>query len=264
MTDPRHTVFISYRRRASSFVARSIYQDLRAHQYDVFMDVTDIDAGQFESIILNQVAARAHFLVILTPGTVENFSSEDDWMRREIEHAIATGRNVVPVTALGCTMNDVKPHLPKSLKKLAGFNAVDIPVDYFDEAMTKLRDRFLRVADDAINVTPPPSTDAAAVRRKIRAADKETTMTTDLGRFIERVLRDVDICSPDVTLLLFDKIAGNPTYLADYETLGGKRSNATIARVIKALVGRETTMRINVPKRRNRLLRSYSRFEPCP
>ncbi|MBN1966081.1 MAG: toll/interleukin-1 receptor domain-containing protein, partial [Anaerolineae bacterium] len=65
MADPQKTVFISYRRNVSSFIARAIFMDLRAHGYDVFMDVESIDAGEFDRIILGQIAARAHFLVIL-------------------------------------------------------------------------------------------------------------------------------------------------------------------------------------------------------
>ena len=45
MPEEQKTVFISYRRKPASFIARAIFMDLRAHGYDVFMDVEDIDAG---------------------------------------------------------------------------------------------------------------------------------------------------------------------------------------------------------------------------
>src|SRR5574341_300850 len=77
MTAPNKTVFISYRRNVSAFIARAIFLDLRAHGYDVFMDVESIDSGTFDSIILNQIAARAHFLVILTPGTLNRCAQPD-------------------------------------------------------------------------------------------------------------------------------------------------------------------------------------------
>jgi hypothetical protein len=71
MSASEQTVFISYRRDVSAFIARAVFQDLRAHGYDVFLDVETIDNGQFEHIILSQIAARTHFIVILTPGAVE-------------------------------------------------------------------------------------------------------------------------------------------------------------------------------------------------
>src|SRR5215813_1147434 len=97
MAAPAPTVFLSYRRHVSAFIARAVFQDLRQHGYDVFMDVESIDSGQFDTIILNQIAARAHFLVILTPGALDRCQEPDDWLRREIERAIALGRNVVPI-----------------------------------------------------------------------------------------------------------------------------------------------------------------------
>ncbi len=57
--------------------------DLRSNGYDVFMDVESIHSGMFNTIILNQIKARAHFLIVLTPGTVERFGSADDLSERD-------------------------------------------------------------------------------------------------------------------------------------------------------------------------------------
>ena len=61
-----NSVFISYRRSISGFVARAVFQDLRANGIDAFMDVESIDAGQFDTIILNQIAARPYFVSTIT------------------------------------------------------------------------------------------------------------------------------------------------------------------------------------------------------
>ena len=95
MAAPPPTVFLCYRRNVRSFIARAVLQDLRQHGYDVFMDVESIDSGQFETIILAQIAARAHFLVILTHGTLEGSQKPNVWLRREIESAMELRRNVV-------------------------------------------------------------------------------------------------------------------------------------------------------------------------
>src|SRR4051812_18058295 len=47
MDAPPPTVFLSYRRDVSAFIARAIFMDLRQHGYDVFMAVESIDSGQF-------------------------------------------------------------------------------------------------------------------------------------------------------------------------------------------------------------------------
>lgn len=40
-------------------VARAVFQDLRAHQIDVFMDVESISSGQFDTIIKHQILTAA-------------------------------------------------------------------------------------------------------------------------------------------------------------------------------------------------------------
>ena len=88
MSNFSKSVFISYRREPSWTVARLLFTNLVQNGFDVFMDVETIDSGKFDTIILNQIAARMHFILILSPGTVERFEEPDDWLRREIEHAI--------------------------------------------------------------------------------------------------------------------------------------------------------------------------------
>lgn len=58
MANAEKTVLISYRRDSSSYTARAIYQDFRHNGYDVFMNVESVDSGPFDTIILNQIAAK--------------------------------------------------------------------------------------------------------------------------------------------------------------------------------------------------------------
>lgn len=104
------TVFISYRRSVSAYIARAVFMDLRQNGYDAFMDVESIDSGEFDRIILGQIAARVHFVVILTPSAVERCAEPGDWLRREIEEAMGRLRNrylkqpvfgeIIPVSAV--------------------------------------------------------------------------------------------------------------------------------------------------------------------
>ncbi len=92
------TVFISYRRDAAGRgFARSLAEALTHRGYDVFLDVDSIDAGRWAEQIAAEVAARAHFLLLLTPGALDGCADEADWVRREYELAARHGRNVVPV-----------------------------------------------------------------------------------------------------------------------------------------------------------------------
>ncbi len=144
MAQQHKTVFISYRRNAAAFPARAIFQDLRDHGYDVFMDVESIDNGQFDTIILKQIEARAHFLLVLAPGTVERCIEPGDWLRREIEHAIDHGRNIVPLIISGFSFKGTDKYLTGKLSELPRYNGVEVPHNFFDEAMDRLRTRFLK------------------------------------------------------------------------------------------------------------------------
>src|SRR5262245_36369378 len=90
------TVFVSYRRTNAPW-ALAVFQDLTLHGYDVFIDYEGIGSGNFEIVILENIRARAHFLVILTPTALERSRDPKDWMRREIEVALDSKRNIVPL-----------------------------------------------------------------------------------------------------------------------------------------------------------------------
>jgi hypothetical protein len=89
------TVFLSYRRTNIPW-ALAIFQNLTQHGYDVFFDYNGVASGDFERVILENIKARAHFLVLLTPSALERCGDPTDWLRREIETALATQRNTVP------------------------------------------------------------------------------------------------------------------------------------------------------------------------
>ena len=141
------TVFISYGRIAVSW-AQSIFQDLTQHGYDVFFDFHGIASGGFEEIILENIKARAHFLVLLTPSALERCSDPTDLFRREIETAIAVQRNIVPIMLEGFDFGapDVDNQLGNTLAALKRYNGLPIHVAYIPEAMERLRQKYLNCA----------------------------------------------------------------------------------------------------------------------
>src|ERR1035438_9293698 len=94
------TVFLSYRRTNVPW-ALAIFQNLTQHGYDVFFDYTGLASGDFERVILGNIKARAHFLVLLTPSALERSDNPADWLRREIETALEAQRNIVPLMLEG-------------------------------------------------------------------------------------------------------------------------------------------------------------------
>lgn len=170
------TVFISYRRTNMPW-ALAIYQNLTSHGYDVFFDYDSILSGDFEQVILGNIRARAHFLVVLTPSALERCINPDDWLRREIETAVDEKRNIVPMFLEGFDFSSpsISQYLTGKLETLKKYNGQNIPAGFFDEAMGKIRDKFLNVALDA--VLHPVS---ATVQRKVKKQQLSASEATQV------------------------------------------------------------------------------------
>ena len=165
------TVFISYRRTNVPW-ALAIFQNLTQHGYDVFFDFTGLASGDFESVILENIHARAHFLVLLTPSALERCGDPADWFRREIEAALDDQRNIVPLMLEGFDFGTpaIASQLTGKLAFLKHYNALSIPPAYFFEAMGRIRDKYLNVALDAVLHPASPSAQQAATEQKDAAA----------------------------------------------------------------------------------------------
>lgn len=148
-------VFISYRRGTSKHLARAIFMDLRQHRYDVFLDVSTIASGEFDTIILTEIAARAHFVVLLSPGALERCIHPGDWLRREIEQALRLRRNIVPIIEEGFDFEQETRYLPDPWRdEFKRHNGLRLFHDYFEAGMDTLRNRFLREAAE-LHVSQP-------------------------------------------------------------------------------------------------------------
>jgi len=145
------SIFISYRRTNAPW-ALAIYQNLTLNGYDVFFDFNSIASGDFEQVILENIKARAHLIIILTPSALERCDEPGDWLRREIETGIEYKRNIVPLMMDGFDYNNpsIKKYLTGKLVVLKNYNALRVPVEYFDEAMVRLREKFLNIPLDAV------------------------------------------------------------------------------------------------------------------
>jgi formylglycine-generating enzyme required for sulfatase activity len=169
----QNTVFISYRRAISKHLARSIYMDLRSNGWDTFLDVNTIDSGDFDRIILNQIAARAHFILLISPGSLERCANAGDWVLREIQEAVRLERNIVPVVEEGADFSREVGYLPANLQAIiVKKNALPLTHFYFDYGVEILRTRFLK-APEYIRITETPLADRTEVQRRLAAVVTE-------------------------------------------------------------------------------------------
>jgi diguanylate cyclase (GGDEF)-like protein len=175
------TVFISYRRTDFPW-ALAIYQHLTHHGFDVFFDYTGLASGDFASVIFENIRARAHFLIVLTPTALERCNEAEDWLRREIEESLDCRRNIVPLFMEGFDFGApaIAPHLTGKLAALKRYNGVSVPDEYFHAAMEKLCAKFLNVPLEA--VLHPASAPAREAAKEQRAAAFTDALTGLMNR----------------------------------------------------------------------------------
>jgi hypothetical protein len=155
-------VFLSYRRRGGWSMARHVYGALENAGFDVFMDYRSLGSGEFEPVILNQIAARPHFVLLLGPTSLNGVHDPADWVRREIEHALRLKRNVIPVLFDGFSFKSEEflaaaKQCP-SLVKVSKMNGVEIPKDlpeYLDAALERLCEFLRKKPVMSVSLTPP-------------------------------------------------------------------------------------------------------------
>jgi len=142
-------VFLGYRRATSAWFAREIYRDLEAHGFDVFMDTESIGPGKFAEVISAEIEARPHYVIALSPGCLVRTKDPEDWVRKEVEHALKLKRNVVPVFEESFDFRSGGKEfkgLAPSIQELPKFNGVKVPQVYAEAALSLLRTEFLTQA----------------------------------------------------------------------------------------------------------------------
>ena len=113
-----YDIFISYRRKgAGAGVAGELQAKLENRGFKVFLDVDEIGSGHFPNQIKQAIGECKDFILVLAPGTLDHCVEEGDWVRREIEEAEQSGKNIVGVALPGFVMPPSET-LPSSLQDL--------------------------------------------------------------------------------------------------------------------------------------------------
>ena len=90
-------IFISYRRVDGAAYARLIWFYLQSLGHDVFLDVETLKAHKYGPEIVSAIQDCNVFLPILSPSYFERVGAVDDWVRQEIECAIAAKKLILPI-----------------------------------------------------------------------------------------------------------------------------------------------------------------------
>ncbi len=143
MEQKQYDIFISYRRESGAVLARllkylwrkrrkymrgngaDMARTLKAelmHQYKVFLDYDELGhIGTFDNRILEAIETTRVFLFMYTPGCLDGCSNADDWVAKEIRHAIKSGCIIVPLDIdLTLSSYEFPDNTPEDIKKGLG------------------------------------------------------------------------------------------------------------------------------------------------
>jgi len=134
MAGQQFSVFVSYRRDDGA-VALFIASKLEAKGRGVFIDVSSLPAGPFDESLLRAIANAPDFVVVLSPNALDRCVDDQDWMRREISHAIKTSRNIIPVFMPGFKFPQM---IPPEIEKLMSYQGVPYSHAHAESTINKI------------------------------------------------------------------------------------------------------------------------------
>jgi hypothetical protein len=140
MNTDNSRVFISYRRDTSKYLAQTIFQYLDKEGISVFLDVEGLGPGDFDSNLLEQIAASTHFISLISPDAFKRCFNEKDWVLREIDHANNHGIIFIPVIDEGVDLNKELCYLGSKYHNIfQNSNQVRIFVEYVQAGLERLK-----------------------------------------------------------------------------------------------------------------------------
>ena len=147
-TQQTHGVFISYRRQDAAFHAGWLYGGFagRFGSSYVFKDVDSIRPGEdFVNAITSAIRSCHTLLVVMGPKwlavsdrrDLRRIDKPNDFVRLEIETALAQGVHIIPVLVLDAAM-PTPDELPESVRGFARRNAIEITSSHFQADLARL------------------------------------------------------------------------------------------------------------------------------
>ena len=132
-------MFISYRREGGKNIARLLKSELGQRGYHAFLDFDELKDGRFDKRIMDAIDAAPVFMFILSDHALDRCVDENDWVRKEIEYAMATDRHIIPINP-DKSFSDFPEYVPENLKDGLGLHQFSqlLLDDLFNQTMDKL------------------------------------------------------------------------------------------------------------------------------
>ena len=188
-------IFMSYRREDTAYPAGWLYERLAGHfaRSQVFKDIDSIELGDdFVEVITTAVGScdvllaliGDRWLTVTAQDGRRRLDNPDDFVRLEIEAALARDVRVIPILVEGARMPRAD-ELPASLSKLARRQALELSPSWFDigtERLLRVLERTIKEAQEqarkqAEEAAQREAEETARLRQPAWAARREAEET---------------------------------------------------------------------------------------
>jgi hypothetical protein len=122
-----YDAFISYRRDYGSEAASVIQMILEKLGKYAFLDVTELQVGRFDEKLLERIEKDGSFILVLSPGALDRCVNKNDWLKREVMHAIRHHKNIIPVILPQFKFPDEATFalMPEEMRNIPNYQAVE-------------------------------------------------------------------------------------------------------------------------------------------
>lgn len=128
-------IFVSYRRDGGEALACLISERLKQREFSVFYDVESLRSGKFNEKIFSVIDNCTDVIVVLPQNGLDRCVNEDDWVRKEIAHAIKAKKKIIPIMMRNFEFPKV---LPEDIDDIRNYNGVSANMEYFEASFEKL------------------------------------------------------------------------------------------------------------------------------
>ena len=117
----KYDIFISYRRKGGAQYARILQLMLSQRGYKVFLDYDELKDGKFNEHIQEAIRNAPIFMLVLSEGALQRCKDEKDWLRREIQLAIAEGKHIIPINP-DKSFDGIPNNIPEDIQEEVGMH----------------------------------------------------------------------------------------------------------------------------------------------
>ena len=187
--------FISYRRDGGEIMAQLVYDRLISKGISVFYDLESLKSGAFDVKLYKEIEQCDNFLLILPAGALDRCRYEEDWVRKEIRHALSLRKNIIPLMLRGF---EFPSDLPEDIKGISMYNGIRVEnMDFFDAKIDKIVSMLEGGASLPTHTVTPPtveSTEPSLIAQVLTVSSPTDDDHSPAGKY-SNILSTVDLAS---------------------------------------------------------------------